>query len=49
MTNLKKIIDEGSLRWIGQEFEGLFPSRTVIAGKTIESIRKAVIADLRTV
>jgi hypothetical protein len=42
MINLVKIIEKGSLRWIGQNYEGLFPDKTVIAGKSIQSISEAI-------
>lgn len=42
MLNVEKVIEKGSLRWIGQNFESLSPDRTVIAGKSLESISKAI-------
>jgi hypothetical protein len=42
MLSLEKVLEKGSLRWIGQNYEGLFPEKTVIAGKSIKAISKAI-------
>lgn len=36
MIILEKIIEPGSLRWIGQNFNSLAPQDTVIAGNSIQ-------------
>src|SRR5690349_4072516 len=42
MLNFEKVIEKGSLRWIGENYDSLLPEKTVIAGKSIESISKAI-------
>lgn len=42
MLNLNKVIEVGSLRYIGHHYNALLPSETVIAGKTIQSISKTI-------
>lgn len=40
--NLEKIIEPGSLRWLGQNYNSLSPQQTVIAGKSIKAIADAL-------
>ena len=42
MIDLKKVIEPGSLRWLGQTYKGLPPHKTVIAGKEISNIALAI-------
>lgn len=38
MLNLNKILDKGSLRWIGENFDSFLPPKTIIAGNSIKDI-----------
>ena len=40
--NLTKTLEKDSLRWIGENYDSLFPNKTVIAGQTIHEISKAL-------
>lgn len=42
MLNLEKVLEKDSLRWMGENYDSLFPNRTVIAGKDISSISNAI-------
>lgn len=38
----EKIIEPGSLRWLGQNYNGLYPHETVVAGIGIKDISEAI-------
>ncbi len=40
--NLEKVLEKGSLRWIGNEFNSPPPQKTIIAGNSIDSICNAL-------
>ncbi|UOQ50701.1 hypothetical protein [Hymenobacter cellulosivorans] len=42
MLDLEKKFEIGSLRWVGQTYNSFFPDKTVIAGKSLESISEAI-------
>ncbi|QHL87938.1 hypothetical protein GU926_11045 [Nibribacter ruber] len=42
VLDCEKVLEVGSPRWIGRNFPSLAPNQTVIAGKSMESISKAI-------
>ncbi len=42
VLNLEKVLEEGSLRWIGERYDGLNPHDLVIAGMSITSIAESI-------
>ena len=41
-VSLEKVLEVGSLRWLGEDYDSLCPQKTVIAGKSIRSICMAM-------